>query len=409
MIGAQPCVHRKGQEIELLLGAWAHEMRAHDLTGAFVDEDFDIPPTEEIRIEAVGPLSPERDLAELRERLQQVERDLGRQSQQRDLAQQALRKAERSESGVRRSLDAIDAEVREARQRLRFLQGRADETRAELSQHVASLEQELRRAYVVGRDDWLRAVLSQEDPAEIGRQLVYSSYLARQRSELTQAVRTDLDALDATRAALDEENQRLVKAQARERDRLAELEVLRQDRSAALVKIDQGIATGSAKLDQMRAEMAELQTLVDELTRVLTSLPISDGEPFASSRGQLEWPVDGRIEQRFGQPRAGGRLRWDGVMLVADAGTDVRAVHHGRVIYADWLQGMGLLVIIEHGDGYLSLYGHNQDIIADVGEWVAPDAVIAHVGDSGGRATPGLYFEIRKDGKPVDPGAWVRK
>jgi septal ring factor EnvC (AmiA/AmiB activator) len=159
----------------------------------------------------------------------------------------------------------------------------------------------------------------------------------------------------------------------------------------------------------MRGEMAELQSLVDELTRLLTSLPISDAEPFAKTRGRLEWPTDGRIMQRFGQSRADGRLRWDGVLLAAGAGEDVRAVHHGRVVYADWLQGMGLLVIIEHGNGYLSLYGHNQDVIAEIGEWVTPGAVIAHVGDSGGRAIPGLYFEIRKDGKPVDPDGWMHK
>ena len=351
----------------------------------------------------------ERDLAELRDRLQQVERDLNEQSQQRDRTQRDLREAERSEAGVRRKLEKIDTELAATRNRLGELQQRADETRAELSLHVASLEQELRRAYILGRDDWLRAVLSQQDPVAIGRQLVYSSYLARERNVLAEVVRADLKVRDATRALLDEENKRLAAIQAQERERLTELKALRQDRSVALVRIDQGIATRSAKLEQMRAEMAELQTLVDELTRALVSLPISDSEPFADTRGRLEWPTDGRVTQRFGQPRADGRLRWEGVLLAAVAGEDVRAVHHGRVIYADWLQGMGLLVIIEHGNGYLSLYGHNQDIVADIGEWVAPGGVIAHVGDSGGQATPGLYFEIRKDGKPVDPNSWIRK
>lgn len=351
----------------------------------------------------------ERDLADLRERLQQVERDLTRQSQQRDRAQQDLRNAERSESGVRRKLKSIDAEISAARERLGVLQLRADETRAELSLHVASLKQELRRAYILGRDDWLRAVLSQQDPVAVGRQLVYSSYLARERNALVAAVRADLGALDAMRASLDEENRRLGEIQVRERERLVELGMLRRDRSTALVAINHDIATRNEKLERMRGEMAELQSLVDELTRVLTSLPIGDAEPFARTRGRLEWPTDGRIMQRFGQPRADGRLRWDGVLLAADAGEDVRAVHHGRVIYADWLQGMGLLVIIEHGNGYLSLYGHNQDVVAEIGEWVTPGAVIAHVGDSGGRTVPGLYFEIRKNGKPVNPDGWIRK
>jgi len=351
----------------------------------------------------------ERDLAELRERLLQVERDLGRQSQQRDSAQLALREAERSEAGVRGRLNTIDAELTETQQRLGVLQQRAEETRAALSLQVESLQQQLRRTYILGRDDWLRAVLRQQDSVAIGRQLVYSSYLARERNQLAIAVRADLEAVDAARALVDAENQRLAAIRTRERERLAELEALRSDRATALVKINEGIATGSEQLARMQAEMAELQSLVDELTRALTSLTIGDAEPFDTRRGQLQWPTDGRITQRFGQPRAGGRLRWDGVLLAAGAGEDVRAVYHGRVIYADWLQGMGLLVIIEHGDGYLSLYGHNQDVVAEVGEWVPSGGVIAHVGDSGGRATTGLYFEIRKDGKPVDPKAWIGK
>jgi len=351
----------------------------------------------------------ERDLADLRSRLQQVEQTLDRQSQQRNQAQRDLREAEKSESGVRRRLDTVDTELGATQERLDVLQRRAVETRAELSLHVASLEQELRRAYILGRDDWLRAVLSQQDPVEIGRQLVYSSYFARERNELAETVRADLETLDATLSSLDEEESRLGEIQTRERERLAELKVLRENRSTALAEINRGIASGSEKLEQLRAEMAQLQSLVDELTRVLTEIPIGGAEPFAGTRGRLAWPTDGRVIRSYGQSRADGRLRWDGVLLAAGAGEDIRAVHHGRVVYADWLQGMGLLVIIDHGNGYLSLYGHNQDVIAETGEWVTPDTVIAHVGDSGGQVVPGLYFEVRKDGKPVDPGGWIAK
>ncbi len=351
----------------------------------------------------------ERDLAELGERLQKVERDLKQQSKQRNQAQQELSEAERSEAGVRRKLSKLGVELGATHERLGILQQQQEVARADLSKHVGSLEGALRSAYVLGRDDWLRAVLSEQDPVAIGRQLVYSSYLARERSELVSAVRADLSVLDTTRAALDKEQVRLAEIQAQERERLNELGKLRQDRSQALTRINQGIATSSENLKRMRAEMAKLQVLVDELTEALTALPIGDAEPFAKARGRLEWPADGRVMRRFGDSRAGGRLRWEGVLLAAGAGTDVQAVHHGRVIYADWLQGMGLLVIIEHGSGYLSLYGHNQDVVAEVGEWVTPGTVIAHVGDSGGQAAPGLYFEIRKAGKPIDPGSWIRK
>ena len=351
----------------------------------------------------------EQELAELRLRLQQVEKSLARQSKRRNRAQRELREAETSASGVRRRLDAINAELGAARERIDVLERRADETRAELSLHVTALEQELRRAYMLGRNDWLRAVLSRQDPVEVSRQLVYSGYFARERNALAETVRTDLDSLDATLAEMAEENDRLAAIQAREQDRLDELKVLRENRSAALAEINRGIASDSEQREQLNAEMAELQTLVDELTRVLTELPIGDAEPFAGTRGRLDWPTDGRVVRRFGQPRADGRLRWEGVLLAAAAGEEVRAVHHGRVVYADWLQGMGLLVIIEHGNGYLSLYGHNQDVVAETGEWVTPDSVIAHVGDSGGQAVTGLYFEIRKDGKPVDPDSWMAR
>jgi len=157
----------------------------------------------------------ERDLADLRSRLQQVEQTLDRQSQQRNQAQRDLREAEKSESGVRRRLDTVDTELGATQERLDVLQRRAVETRAELSLHVASLEQELRRAYILGRDDWLRAVLSQQDPVEIGRQLVYSSYFARERNELAETVRADLETLDATLSSLDEEESRLGEIQTR--------------------------------------------------------------------------------------------------------------------------------------------------------------------------------------------------
>jgi septal ring factor EnvC (AmiA/AmiB activator) len=143
------------------------------------------------------------------------------------------------------------------------------------------------------------------------------------------------------------------------------------------------------------------------MTRNLSNLPIEASVPFSERKGYMELPATGKVIRKFGQSRADGRLRWEGMLVAAPAGDEVRAVHHGRVVFSDWLPGMGLLVVLEHGDGYLSLYGHNEDVVTEVGEWVGPGSIIAHVGDSGGQALTGLYFEIRKDGAPQNPARWI--
>ncbi|MBT8443498.1 MAG: peptidoglycan DD-metalloendopeptidase family protein, partial [Gammaproteobacteria bacterium] len=265
----------------------------------------------------------------------------------------------------------------------------------------------VRTVYMIGRDDWLRSVLSQQDPAEIGRQLVYHSYVAKHRSKLIDSVRADLERLATAEASLRDERARLEETQASERARLAELSSLRENRKLALAKINDGIASRNDQVDRLQMEAEDLEVLLAELTRALANLSIDGAVPFADRKGQMQLPTAGRIMRTFGQSRADGRLRWDGILVGASAGEEVRAVHYGRVVYADWLPGMGLLVVLEHGDGFLSLYGHNQDVMADVGEWVDPDTVIAHVGDSGGQASSGLYFEIRKDGAPQNPARWL--
>ncbi|MDH3978247.1 MAG: peptidoglycan DD-metalloendopeptidase family protein [Gammaproteobacteria bacterium] len=349
----------------------------------------------------------EQDLIDLQKRLKQMERELGEQAKQRTQTQQDLQQAEKKESSVRSRLKGLKADISSTRKKLAALESEAEESRDRLSVSVSDLEEELRRAYIAGREDWLRSVLSQKDPVLIGRQLVYSSYLAKERNELTMKIRGELADLDITMAELAQEKERLSTIQEKEQARLSDLAQVREKRAQTLSVINEQIASSGEEIEQLRLQAAERQALVDELTQALTSLPVGDSEPFAKAKGRLEWPAKGKISKRFGASRAGGRLRWDGVLIAAQAGREVQAVYNGRVVYADWLPGMGLLVIMDHGSGYLSLYGHNQDVVAEVGDWVSPGMVIAHVGDSGGQATPGLYFEIRKDGKPLDPALWV--
>lgn len=351
----------------------------------------------------------EQDLIEVRKRISKLEKETRKAVAWRGAAERALREAEMSESKLRGELKRIDDDIATSRNRLTALRTRADKSEKELTRHRTELERQLRLAYVVGREGWLRTVLSQREPDEIGRQLVYSSYFARQRGGLLEVVRTELQSLEES-ARIEQREQAHFEATRRERrDGLAELSEVREVRHLALVKVDKGIASRSDQLKRLRLEAEGLETLVTDLTRLLENMPITASTPFRNSKGRLELPAEGRLIHKFGQSKADGQLRWNGVLLGARAGSEVHAVHHGRVVYSDWLPGMGLLLIIEHGGGYLSLYGHNQDLIMEVGDWVAPGTLIAHVGDSGGQAVPGLYFEIRKDGRPVDPGEWIVK
>jgi len=356
-----------------------------------------------------NPAAVEKTLDNIRKQILELEKATLKAVNRRGTAEQTLREAEVSESKLRRDLQKVDEDLAGTRSRLATLERQAKETESELSQHRSELNRQLRLAYATGREDWLRTVLSQRDPVSIGRQMVYYGYFAQQRSGLMDVVKTQLNTLAENAAAVSREQQNLAESQRTQKTRLAELSEARRVRRLALVDIDKKIASQNDRLGQLRLEAEDLESLVAELTRLFGDLSIGDTTPFVNRKGQMTWPTDGRLLRKFGESKADGRLRWDGVLLATGAGSEVLAIHHGRVVYSDWLPGMGLLVVLEHGDGYLTLYGHNQDLIMEVGEWVTPGTVIAHVGDSGGQPLPGLYFEIRKNGSPVNPSHWVRK
>jgi septal ring factor EnvC (AmiA/AmiB activator) len=243
----------------------------------------------------------------------------------------------------------------------------------------------------------------------LGRMLVYFDYYNRARSARIDAVSGELAGLgelERTSARVAADLAALETAQASE---VAALEKSRSDRAAAVGKLDAEIRDGTAAVAKLRAEEQRLADLVVRLRDVMAGFPVETDEPLAKLKGKLAWPVQGRIAGDYGQPRGAGPVKWNGVLLEAPAGTPVRAVFHGRVAFADWLQGLGLLVIVDHGGGYMSLYGHNEALLKESGDWVEPGESIAQVGDSGGQSRPGLYFEIRLNGEPVNPNPWIAK
>jgi septal ring factor EnvC (AmiA/AmiB activator) len=320
-----------------------------------------------------------------------------------------LRRAELAAAAANEELARVRVELREQRARRDTLTRESTEAAQRLAQERDALAGQVRLSYMTGREELAKLLLSQESPATLGRMLVYYDYFNRARTARIAAASRELAVLDelATESArIEQELEELVQKQANEADKQ---ERARGERRAALDGVEASMAKAGGQIESLRLEEERLSDLVLELAALLEDLPRGAEEPFVAQKGKLPWPVDGKIAQGFGQARDGGPLRWNGVLLSAATGTAVQAVYHGRVAFADWLPGLGLLMIVDHGGGYMTLYGHNDAILRESGEWVSPGDEIAQVGDSGGQAKPGLYFEIRHNGAPQDPRQWMRR
>lgn len=348
------------------------------------------------------------ELRAVRDQIDALKEDIEDEGRRRSRAERNLAEVEKSEQKVRRELTSIRKQLRDSKARQADLERQSEAQRKELKKQRTALANQLRVAYINGNEDWLRVSLSQEDATSLGRRMTYYGYLSRQRRVTIEKVAAALGQLEKIQAEISKELAQLAKFEAEATEKLAEIADTRTERAALVNKINADIRSKDAQIERLQAQASELTNLVEALAKVLPKMPDLDAEPFAGQAASLAWPTDGSVLKNFGDSRAYGRLKWEGVLLGAPAGAVVRSVYHGRVVFSDWLDGMGLLTIIDHGAGYMSLYGHNQDLLKEVGEWVDPGEAIAHVGDSGGQAAAGLYFEIRKDGKPVNPKRWIR-
>jgi septal ring factor EnvC (AmiA/AmiB activator) len=348
------------------------------------------------------------ELEAVRDRIERLKGEIQQEGRKRSRAERELAEVEQSEQKARRELAELRRQLANTRQRQQELKQQAEQQRAEIDSQRRVLSNQLRVAYINGNEEWLRVALNQQDAAGLGRRMTYYGYFSRQRSAAIEILRETLAELELTKIEIDQKAEQLADLEVEAADTLEAIAETRAERSALLSKIRSNINSKDAERNKLTAQAAELKKLVASLAKVLPKMPDLNAPPFAGKTASLAWPADGPVLKSYGQSRAGGRLKWNGILLGAPAGAEVRAVYNGRVIFADWLDGMGLLTIIEHGQGYISLYGHNQDLLKQVGDIVGPGEVIGHVGDSGGQAAAGLYFEIRKNGDPVNPRNWIK-
>ncbi len=349
----------------------------------------------------------EARLEAVKAEIERITREVSAEQVERDRLTGELRSAELSVSDVRGALLDVRRERTEGAARRSALAAEKQARESQLADNRAALAGQMRAAYLIGRQEPLKLLLNQQDPALAGRMFAYYSYFGRARAGQIKLIENDVQRIAELQVELEAEDQKLAELEKQQRARLAELEQARAKRSRVLASLEVQSHTRAQNLEKLRAQQAGLEKLLRELRAASEKYPVTGNDAFTRLRGKLSWPVSGRLVARFGDGRAGGVL-WDGVLVATERGAPVKAVCQGRIIYADWLPGLGLLAIVDHGDGYLSLYGHNERLYKAVGESVAAGDTIAAAGDSGGSSRPELYFEIRKAGKPVDPRPWFK-
>ncbi len=352
----------------------------------------------------------ESELASLRQRIDAIRLEERATRDEHDTLLQNLETAEERIGELTRQLRGHAQRAEVQRRRLATLEVDQHKAADRLERERAVLARQLRGAYLQGRQGRLQLWLKQEDPAQAGRAATYYDYFYRARAAQVAAVRDAASALDATAMALQTEAAALSAVQAEAAAERGELEAQRATRRAAAAALAVRLREQGQTLEGLRRDEAQLQRLLEALREALVGIPDDqpDSPPFTARRGELPWPAAGELAARFGEPRTAGPV-WDGVLITAPAGTEVRAVHRGRVAFAEWLRGFGLLLILDHGDGYMSLYGHNDSLLKETGEWVEAGEPVGVVGSSGGRDDTGVYFAIRHRGRALDPSAWCRK
>lgn len=307
-----------------------------------------------------------------------------------------------------RKLNILEKDIRKSKKRKRTLENEIKRLNKQLSNQRTVLSEQIRSAYGMGHQQNLKMLLNQQDPAQTGRTQVYFNYLSRARQQQIDSFLSTFELKKETEAQLKQtlssQNELLQDQKTKKRQRQKQ----RLQRKKLLAELSQKIQNQEDTLSNLETSRGRIEDLLKSLGELLADIPSSPGEnkPFLSQKGKLPWPVQGRFLGRFGQSKNYGDLKWNGVLIRAELGTPVRAISHGRVAFADWLQGFGFITIVDHSDGYMSLYGHNESLFKQAGDWVQSGEVIATAGDSGGQPVSGVYFEIRSRGKPINPSKW---
>jgi len=348
-------------------------------------------------------------LEKLDRSISKLEKKLRSRDKQKDSLQNELKKVEVEASQLKGNLRKLGKEIRTVVAELSILRHQETDLQARIVQQADVIAEQIAAAHKLGDQEPIKLLLNQENPQQLARVFKYYDYFLQARSEKIASYMNDVESLTEVIARISSQQLALKRSQSDLKSGQEKLRGRVAKRSVTLKQLDASLVSDKKKLGSLQRERSELEEILSAVEEAVADMTLpSNYQPFLSRKGKLGWPLKGRVAHSYGSQRS-GELRWEGWLISASAGTAVNAVHNGRIVFSNYLRGFGLLAIVDHGDGYMTLYAHNQELLKDTGDWVQSNELVARAGDTGGLSKPALYFEIRSQGKPADPKVWLEK
>ena len=352
----------------------------------------------------------EKQLKALQGKIEKLKKTIHVKQDSKSRYTSQLREIEGEIGKLSKKIRTTEKKIKQRKNELKKLRDTRKQHQKKLAKENDILAEQVYAAFTLGKQEQMKLLFSQQDVEFIQQNLVYYQYFSNARANLINTVQENISQILATESRISLASQALEKNRETLKSQQSQLKKDGSKRKSIISSLDKQLKKQGGHLNQLEDEAKELQNLLDSIEDILieTPAPQLSKQAFASLRGKLAWPVKGKVRRLFGRTKPLSNLRWQGVIIQAPTGRHVRAISHGRVAFADWLRGLGNLIIIDHGNSYLSLYGHNESLFKAAGEWVEPGDIIGSIGNSGGQDKPGLYFEIRKKGKPQNPTKWCK-
>lgn len=357
-------------------------------------------------ISAAEPASQQR-LQQIRGDINEIKQGLGSDKKKQQQQQQELSTIEKEIARLNQARKKTQHELKQQKTSQKQLINNTSKLRKKLEQQQHKLRQQTRAAYTAGRQQQLKLLLNQTNPASAGRNMTYYNYFNRAQINATNQTQTDIEQLSAAETQLQQSRDKLERLMQQQRQQNLKLQQRQSQRKTLLSKLNSQINTKEQQLKQLQEDESALSKLLQNLPSQTQGDNVSFSN-LSKLKGKLKWPTTGKINNRFGSPRNQGQMKWQGTTIAGKEDQKIRSIAPGRVIFADWIRGYGLMLIIDHNNGYMSLYGHNKMLYKDVGDTISSNETIATLGNSSDNNSPYLYFEMRHKGKPVDPAMWCR-